>query len=270
MMKIIATAKRSLLEIPLRRPALDRIARSGEAGAAVNCYVTRVMRTAGDPLIVESAHGDTLDCLAYDGDRYSIQTQVQFADVLGEPFEFTHYHGWYTITYYGFFQLAVGRIFRIPYIRAALHRAYDRFAQSWFNRRKLVTKQRIDLLKIVLSAQLSGRDKVSSLSVMSLIHTDRWYLHPKHESEHHRVQFYLEKLAETKDLAKNGIDYQITGQGVAAIELYEEQERKHSESILAQRRMLWLTVVILLLTVVQAGLVRLPPLLDFTRSEHAA
>lgn len=79
------------------------------------------------------------------------------------------------------------------------------------------------------------------------------------------MRFYLDKLAETNDLVKNGIDYQITGHGVAAIELYEEQERKHGESISTQRRMFWLTIVIALLTLVQAGLVKLPPLLDLTK-----
>lgn len=162
-------------------------------------------------------------------------------------------------------ELALGRIFRVPYIKAKFHSAYHSLAQGLYNRRKLVTKQRIDLLKTILSAQLSGRDKLSSLSVMSLIHTDRWYLHPNHEMEHHRVRFYLDKLAETNDLVKNGIDYQITGHGVAAIELYEEQERKHGESISTQRRMFWLTIVIALLTLVQAGLVKLPPLLDLTK-----
>jgi hypothetical protein len=264
MMKFAATVKRALLAIPLRHPSPDRISRSGEAGMAVNCYTTRVIRESSDPLIVESADGDTLNCLEYDGDRYSIKSKVNFNDLLGSKFEFTHYHGLWTITYFGWLDLAFGRIFRVPYIKAWTYSKYHSLSQGIYNRRKLVTKQRIDLLKVILDAQLNGRDKLSSLSVMSLIHTEKWYLHPNCDDQHHRIQFYLEALAETKDLVKNGIDYQITGQGIAAIERYEEQERKHSESIASQRRMFWLTIVIALLTVVQAGLVKLPPLLDLS------
>lgn len=263
---ISASVKRALLEIPLRRAAPDRIPRSGDAGAAVNCYTTRVIRGEEDSLIVQSADGDTCTCLEWDGDRYSIRSQISFNDLLEQRFEFTHYHGLYTTVYSGWLDLALGRIFRLPYIKAKLYSAYHKVDQGLYNRRKLVTKQRIDLLKVILFAQLNGRDTLSSLSVMSLIHTDRWYLHPNHEDEHCRVRFHLDKIVETKDLIKNGIDYQITGQGVAAIELYEEQERKHEESISTQRRMFWLTIVIALLTLVQAGLVKLPPLLDFTRS----
>ena len=264
-MKSIAKAiKRSLLEVPLRRPSPHIIARSGEAGAAVNCYTTRVMRNVGEPLIVESANGDELNCLEYDGNRYSIEKTVNFDELLDEAFEFTHYHGLVTTTYFGWFDLALGRIFRAPYIKAKIYSIYLSLSQGLYNRRKLVTKQRIDLLKVVLAAQLAGRDKISSLSVMSAIHTERWYLHPNSEAEHHRVKFYLEKLAETNDLVKNSIDYQISGQGVAAIEVYEEQERKHSESIATQRRMFFLTIVIALLTLVQTGLVKLPTLLDWS------
>lgn len=261
----LASVKRALLEIPLHRACPDRIPRSGDAGAAVDCYSTRVIRGEDDYLLVRSIDADVCNCLEWDGSRYSIESKFQFAELLKHRFEFVHFHGLCTTTYSGWLDLALGRVFRLPYIKARIHFAYQNFAQGLYNRRKLITKQRIDLLKVILAAQLNGRDRLSSLSIMSLIHTDRWYLHPNHEDEHHRVQFHLEKLAETKDLIKSGIDYQISGQGVAAIELYEEQERKHGESISTQRRMVWLTVLIALLTLVQSGLVRLPPLLDFTK-----
>jgi len=265
MPNIAASLKRALLEIPLRRPSPDRIPRSGDEGAAVDCYTTRVMRDGDEPLIIESASGSTLNCLEFDGNRYSIESTKEFSELLPYKFEFTHYHGLCTTTYFGWLDLAIGRIFRLPYIKAKLYVWYHNFAQGLYNRRKLVTKQRIDLLKIILDAQVNGHDKLSSLSVMSLIHTDRWYGHPNQEDEHHRIEFYLEKLVETNDLVRNGIDYQISGQGVAAIEIYEEQERQHSENISSQRRMFWLTIVIALLTLVQAGLVKLPPLLDLTK-----
>ena len=257
--------KRALLEIPLRRVSPDRIPRFGEEGAAVNCYTTRVIRGHDDSLLVQSANRDVCECVEWDGERYSTNVSIPFVDLLKHRFEFTHYYGLATIRYSGWLDLALGRIFRLPYIKAKFTFAYYNISQGLFNRKKLVTKQRIDILKVILSAQLNGADKLSSLSVMTLIHTHKWYLHPNKDDEHHRIKFYLDKLAETKDLVKNGIDYQITGQGVAAIELYEEQERKHGESISSQRRMFGLTLVIALLTLVQAGLVKLAPLLDFTK-----
>jgi hypothetical protein len=81
--------------------------------------------------------------------------------------------------------------------------------------------------------------------------------------EHHKVKLYLDALVETTELRRNGSDYQISGNGISAIELYEERERMHAKSISSQRKMVWLTLVIALLTIVQAGLIKLPPILDF-------
>ena len=266
MKSISRTIKRHLLEIPLHRPSPDRVPRSGDAALAVDCYTTRVLRKLGDPLIVEAATGDTIHCLEHDGDRFSIKRDFDFDDLLKEEFEFTHFHGLATTTYQGWLDLALGRIFRIPYIKAWFYFKRSDFAQGLYNRRKLVTKDRIDLLKTILNAQLNGTDRLSSLSVMSLIHSDRWYLHPNKKSEHHRVKFYLEALADTNDLRRIGIDYQITGKGIESIEVYEEQERKHSENISTQKKMFFLTIVIAALTVVQAGLIKLPALLNFTKA----
>ncbi len=258
-------AKRRLLKISLGRPAPKQIPRSGPEGAAANCYITRVLRKSGEPLIVESADGDTLHCKEFDGERYATNAQYELKSLVKEDFEFTHYHGLATTTYSGWLDFALGRIFKIPYVKAWLYFKKADFLQSLYNRKKLVTKQRIDLLKTILDAELNGTDRLSSLSVMSLIHTDMWYLHPNGDDHHRRVEFYLNALAETNDLRKAGIEYSITGQGIEAIERYEEEERKHSENIGSQRKMFWLTIVIAALTLVQAGLIKLPALLDFTK-----
>ena len=51
---------------------------------------------------------------------------------------------------------------------------------------------------------------------------------------------------------------------VEAIEEYEEQERKHTENVKMQRRMFYVAVAVAFLTVAQAGLIKLPTLLDLS------
>ena len=116
---------------------------------AVNCYTTRVIREGNDPLIVESADGDTLNCLEYDGDRYSIKSTFNFYDLLNNKFEFTHYHGLSTTIYSGWLDLTLGRLFRFPYIKVWIYTKYNNLSQGLYNRRKLVTKQRIELAPLV-------------------------------------------------------------------------------------------------------------------------
>ncbi|MCP8899867.1 hypothetical protein [Gilvimarinus xylanilyticus] len=259
---ISSIIKRALLGIALRRPSPNRIPRSGDEGAAVNCYTTRVSTGAGKELIVCSANGNSLECLEYDGDRYSIHATHDFESLIENKFEFTHYHGLYTTTYFGWWDFAVGTVFRAPYIKAWIYSTHSKISQTIYNRKKLITKQRIDILKTVLEAELNGREEISSLDIMTLMYDIRWYLHPSRDDQHHRIELYLDALAETEHLNKSQIHYKITGHGIAAIESYEEEERKHFESISTQRKMLWLTIVIAALTIVQAGLIKLPPILE--------
>ena len=107
--------------------------------------------------------------------------------------------------------------------------------------------------------------KITPLSIMSIIHSDRWYLHPNRELELSKIELYLEALSDTNELKRtNHMQYDITGHGISAIEIYEEQERKHTDNISNQRRMFWLTIVIALLTFVQAGLIKMPSIIDLT------
>lgn len=257
--------QRKLLDIALNRAAPARISRSGAQGEAVNCYITQVFRKTGQQLVIESISGNMLNCLEYDGNRYSIQSTHTFESLVNEKFEFTHYYGLATIIYSGWLKFALGRIFKLPYLQVWFIFKKTDLLQFIYNRKKLVTKERIDLLKVILLAQLDGAHHVSSLSVMSLIHTDMWYLHPNKHFYLNRVEFYLNALTETKDLLKIDGDYAITGQGIEAIEHYEEEERKHSENIGSQRGMIILTFVIMTLTLFQTGIVKLPILLDFTK-----
>lgn len=257
--------KKALLKIALRRPSPNRIPRSGDEGAAVNCYTTRVFTGTDKALIVCSANGDSLECLEYDGHKYSINTKHSFETLLEHKFEFTHYHDLYTTTYFDWQDFAIGVIFRAPYIKAWFHSTQSKISQIIYNQKKLITKQRIEILKTILNAELNGRSEISSLDIMTLMYDIRWHLHPNRDEQHHRIELYLEALAETEHLNKSQMYYKITGHGIAAIELYEEEERKHSESISTQRKMFWLTIVIAALTIVQAGLIKLPPLLDLSK-----
>lgn len=262
---IISIVKRALLGIALRRPSPNRIPRSGDEGAAVNCYTTRVFTGADKALIVCSASGNSLECLEYDGNKYSINATHTLEELVENKFEFTHYHGLYTTTYFGWRDFAIGVIFRVPYIKAWVHSTHSKISQTIYNHKKLITKQRIDILKTLLNAELNGREEISSLDIMTLMYDIRWYLHPNRDEQHHRIELYLDALAETEHLHKSQMYYKITGHGIAAIEQYEEEERKHSESISTQRKMFWLTIVIAALTIVQAGLIKLPPLLDLSK-----
>ena len=264
-MNLSKKIKKYLLNVALKRPAPQRAPRSGLEGEALNCYVVRVFKDNDDALIIETSDGDKLDCLEFDGHQYSIKAGHNLESLLKYKFEFTHYYGLATILYPGWFDFAKGYTLKIPYIKAWLKFKRDDLFQFIYNRKKFITKQRIDLLKAILDAQLNGADRVSSISAMSFIYSERVFSHPNWEDYFHRTELYLNALADTHELARSNGDYTITGQGISAIERYEEEERKHSETMTNQRRMFWLTLTIAALTLVQAGLIKLPTIINLTK-----
>lgn len=264
-MNLSTKIKKHLLNVALKRPAPQRVPRSGSEAKAVNCYTVRVFKDGNKGLIIESMTNSMLDCIEFDEGRNTVKSEHEFESLLDYEFEFTHFHGLVTIKFSGWLDFALGHFFKFIYIRVWLESKKDDLLQFVYNRKKIVTKQRVVLLKTILDTQLNGADYVSVISVMSVIYTDRLFSHPSWEDYLHYTELYLDALASTGELNKANGDYSITGLGISAIERYEEEERKHSEHMSSQRRMFWLTFVIAALTLVQANVVKLPVLIDLTK-----
>lgn len=81
------------------------------------------------------------------------------------------------------------------------------------------------------------------------------------------MEFYLECLVETGELKKANYKNVFTGHALRAIEVYEEQARKLTENVKIYSRSFWVAVAVAAITVVQAGLIKLPPFLDFSPKE---
>lgn len=246
----------------LVRACESRIPRSGEEGAKVNCFVTSIDRTGEPYLIVFGLVGNDLKCIEWDGTRYSIERTVPLSSLSVADFRITHYYGHAQVQYFGLFDFIRNRLLPWPYIKIHLVRQLDNLDQYLFNKKKLVTKQRTDLLKYIERA-LDGKTEHEPLDLMTDLHSIKWVLHPYGEEEQRKLEFYLDALVETGELRKLNGKYELTGFALRAIEEYEEQERKHTENVKMQWRTFWLTMVIAALTVVQAGIVKLPVLLDW-------
>lgn len=253
-----------LLCSALAKAAPDRVPRSGPDAESVDAYVVRAELSSTNPIIAKSITGNGVECLEFDGQRYATKSVRSIDSILDSEVEVIHYHGLAQTTYLGWSDFAIGHIFRLPYVKAWLHFRSESFEQYLFNKRKLVTKQRIELLKAVLDAQLNTGHAPSSIDVMVQLYSIKSVLHPEYERLEQQIELYLDAFVQTGELSKQSISYVITGKGIAAIEAFEEQSLRHGEAIAVQGRMFWLTVVIAALAAIQAGLVKLKPLIDLT------
>lgn len=248
----------------LKRACESTIPRSGHEGAKVNCFVTSIDREDEPYLIVISLGGDNLCCIEWDGSRYSIERTISLASLSLSEIRITHYYGHSVIQYFGILDFVRNNLVLWPYFQIHVVRKFGSLDQYFFNKKKLITKQRSDLLKLLIARALDGKTDNNPLDLMTDLYSLKWILHPHGEEEQRKLEFHLDALVETGELRKFHLSYAVTGFALRAIEDSEEQERKHTENVKMQRRLVWLTAIIAFLTVVQAGLVKLPAFLDWT------
>lgn len=255
---------RHFLPWALTRACESTIPRSGDAGKKVNCFTVSLDREGEPYLIVLKLADDMLECLAWSGKSYETATTIPLRSIDPSQLYITHYYGLSDIKYAGIGDFAIGRLTLWPYVKIHFVLALNKFDQYIFNKKKLITKQRIDLLRFLVSKALEGHESFNEIDLMTQLYSVKWVLHPDKDSQRNKLRFYLESLADTGELRKANYKYFLTGHALRAIEEYEEQERKHTENVKMQWRMFWLTLVIALLTIFQAGLVKLPALIDLT------
>jgi hypothetical protein len=248
----------------LGRACESSIPRSGEEGARVNCFVTSIDKDGHPYLIVLGLSANELDCIKWDGSRYQIQQRLPLASFRLSDFQITHYYGLSEIRYQGIFDFLLNRVTGWPYINIYVVRWLDSFGQYIFNKKKLITKQRMELLKFLVGRALDGKTEHEALDLMDGLYTLKWVRHPQGEQQQQKLEFYLNSLVATGELKNINHKYVVTGNALRTIEEYEEQERKHTENVKMQWRMFWLALAIVVLTLVQAGLVKLPPIIDLT------
>lgn len=266
--KFLNPLAKILLERSLSKACPMRIPRSGESGAQVDCYTVAIDRDGEPYLLVNGLSGDCLSCSEWDGSSYSQGRKINFSETSSKDFRITHYYGLAEVNYFGLGDFVRGHILNIPYVKIHSHQFLSVLDQYFFNKKKLITKQRMELLRFLIDQTLDGKNSFELIDLMIKLYTDRWLLHPEGDDQTEKVKLYLNSLIETGELKEVDHQYILTGLALRTMEEYEEQERKHVEQIKLQRGTLGLTVVIAFLTLVQSGLIKLPALIDFSVVGH--
>lgn len=253
---------RIFLAKALHCPCPQLVPRSGHDGAKVKCFSIFIDKVGKPYLLVRSLSGDNLDCHEWSGQSFDKPLTVALSSIDASDVSITHFYGYSEVQYKGLLDFVLGRTFFLPYIRIHVERIVNDVDQYFFNKKKFFTRKRIELLKFLIQRRLDGIPSTGAIELMTDLYSLKWVLHPGKESQLKILNFYLDSLVDTGELRRNNHKYELTGEALKAIEIYEEQERKHTENVKIQRRMFWLTLTIVLLTGAQASLYKLPTLLD--------
>lgn len=248
----------------LGRACPASVNRSGTKGEQVNCFTTTYSDTEDPKLVLLSLVGDQVSGLEFDGHNYKTPKTIPVYAINPKRLAVTHYYGLDDVVYRGARDVAMGLVLRWPYAKIHLHRISERIRQRLFNTRTLPVRQRLDILRDVLAACEGRTSGVGAMDLMLLRHGYRWVGHPNWKAHHEALEFHLELLSDSGELRKSNDGYRPTGLALKTLEESEEQDRKHSANIRVQVLLAILAVVSSAAAVIQAGLVKLPTMLDLT------
>lgn len=257
---------RQLIDSVLSKPVpVDGVVRIGEGVELVDSKILWFLKNGEPWLIVERREGDELICAEWNGKTHAGSVRRQIGEFADRAYKIKHYYGPATIYFSSLSDYALCFYFRWPYVKIYLRRLFERAGTFLYNRRRLVLRQRLDLLTFMIEKTAEGKPDFEALDLMTEMHTVRWITHPEGESAQNRLKFYLDSLVETGELRKHERAYRLTGEAIKLVEERAEAERRHRQAIRIQWLIVALTTATVLLTIFQAGLVKFKPLVDFTK-----
>lgn len=237
-------------------PPDDGVYRTGPEGERADFYSVRLDAESDNPKMVLTIEDGVLGCMesASRGPYSRLDTpiSVKLSSVKQKDFSIRHYYGLADINFDGLIDFARSQIFPLVYYRVRRHWRADRNAQNEFNRNNLVSFDRLALLKFLIERQFEEPNGIGLIELMSELHTDRWVEHPDKERELAKLQMHLNSMVEENELSQTELRFQAKPKALRALEEYEERERKHSQEISIQSKMVWLTIALFFAAAVQA------------------
>lgn len=231
--------------------------------AAANRYVSVRIKLGGEVLLFRRIVGDQLFCLGLDQNNYfGVERVISIYDAWAAEPEIYEYWGTVQFKFQSWNDFAREQTWRFQKKVYRCRALWWRLRLRVRSTRKRVSIQRYSVLTTV-NRLSSGSSAPTSWDVANAILGQDW-THEKGAFDRlDQVEEMLDALVELNELRKKKHGYVVTGAGVAALSQYEEEERKHRESIIMQRWIALLTVAMLIAALLQAKVIEFPPLMKF-------
>jgi hypothetical protein len=112
----------------------------------------------------------------------------------------------------------------------------DRLLQDIYNRRTLIRAERMELLRYLVELTVADRRaEFDPLTLGIKLHSTRWFYHPQRDEHRAHLKLIMESLVSTSDLTAKDGRYAVAPQALATLAEFEQEERRHSDSINTSR-----------------------------------
>lgn len=251
----------------IAKACMPTIPRSGTEGDKVNCFRVALDRNESPFFVAKEYAEHTLLGLEWDGSSYTKELCLELSELDIGKLNVTHYYGLSEIRYDNIYDIVLQHITKFIYFKIRLYRFINVTYKYFFNKKKLVTKKRMELIQFMMNDQLDRvHEGITSIDLMTKLYSISWILHPSGDEQHKKLELYLDSLIRSEDLQKVNDEYIVTGKAISTIEKYEEDERRHTEAVKLQRKIVVLNIFLLLVAIVQADVLKLPTLIDFSNN----
>jgi hypothetical protein len=218
-----------------------------------DCYIVQVYQDTEPVFFVQEVHDHHFTGRWMTDGRNTTAASIPFSWIKSGDIRITHYFGLYIIGYGSFWKYVITGISGLYPVGARVHRLYEALAQAVFNRKKLVTVQRLQMLRVLVDHYVeSGGEPIQVIDLMDKLYSIRWIMHPRGDAQQRKVELYMESLVDSGEVQKKDMYcYQVTGKAISTITRYEEEERRHKQN---SRLQLW--IVILTAALVGVGIMQ--------------
>lgn len=237
------------------RKCPDMIPRSGEKAQKVNCYSVIVLDPAGEfRLLVDSLEAGEVKGKGWNAaqKRFDEDDSLPLSEIGFSSILVGHFFREFEFRYQGLFHLFLRGFSGVDYLYAWFFRARRHLVRF----QRLHVKEQMDLLRLLIHDHVQNDvSSFSVYSVMTLVHTNLWAIHPKKEVLRRQYKLMLDSFVaagELKHSSTSSLDYELTGKAYGTLTEYERVERQHKDRIALARAQTWLTAALVLASLLTA------------------
>ncbi|ELN6883895.1 hypothetical protein RZY40_002100 [Vibrio alginolyticus] len=243
---------KKILELILSKPAPESIPRTGERADSVDCNVIYV-RTKDESwsMLIDAANEKGLRGKKWQSGKVEQVASIPY-DKLDDPnvyFDINHFYKIYDFKFNSLTEYFFKAI--LPFNKCLI--LLEKVGIFVANRKRLVRSERMETLQLILEKSIEDpKYKVSAVSLMSLLHSQKWVYHPDKDRQITYNNLLLKSLKNSGDLKYEDGSYQITESALNTLSDYELESKKHKQMLTQSKAITFLTVVLIIVGLTQA------------------
>lgn len=242
-----------LIATTLRKRSPELIPTSGERALQNDCYAPYLLDEAGEARlsIREIDENEVRGKWSLDGNNFTEDRAIPLAELPSYTLYVQHYYRGWT-----FYSVGLPKFLRYrwscwPWICVKL----DRFRQSRFNKKVLPRLDRMKVLSYIMRETIKDRNfQTRPTDLLTKFYTVRWVHRPDKEELMTYYTFLLDSLKVSEDLAEaEHHGYRMNPKALNTITSFDLEEQRHNDNRNIQTGLLWLTIALTAVGIVQAG-----------------